>query len=340
MTVSKLYLFKRSNGFWYVLYTLDGRTKWKSTNCKNRSDALKKLSELDALLKSKPKPISFSSFIQDFLSYASVAYAKASCDIFRVALRNLQIISGDCRLTSLTYRHVDLYKAERLKSVSAASVNVELRALRTILNIAVRWNLLEANPFSRMQLVKIPETIPVFLTKDDYHKFMEVVGDHWSKDVFLFAVLTGMRRGEILNLKWGDVKLTERIAHIQSSLTYRVKAGKRRTIPLSDLAIKLLERRAMLSKSEFVFDMNGEGIKGNCVAKRFKKFVRIAGLNEKLHFHSLRHTFATWLVQEKVSIYEVQKLLGHSDISVTQIYSHLVSNELHDAVNKISVAAD
>ncbi len=60
-------------------------------------------------------------------------------------------------------------------------------------------------------------------------------------------------------------------------------------------------------------------------------------MSEKLHFHSLRHTFATWLVQEGVSIYEVQQLLGHSSISVTQVYSHLAASELHGAVNKIQV---
>lgn len=104
MTVSNLYLFKRPNGFWYVLNTAGGRKKWKSTKCRERSDALKKLTEL---IKSKPVTNQFSSFIDDFLSYASATYAKASVDIFKVGLRNLQAVSGDCKLTSITYRHVD-----------------------------------------------------------------------------------------------------------------------------------------------------------------------------------------------------------------------------------------
>jgi len=70
----------------------------------------------------------------------------------------------------------------------------------------------------------------------------------------------------------------------------------------------------------------------------FKRCVRKAGLSDKPHFHSFRHTFATWLVQEGVSIYELQKLLGHRSISVTQIHSHLAASELHSAVNKISVS--
>ena len=77
---------------------------------------------------------------------------------------------------------------------------------------------------------------------------------------------------------------------------------------------------------------------GNLLSKRFRLAVRAAGLDTGLHFHSLRHTFATWLVQERISIYEVQKLLGHSSIAITQVYSHLAPNELHHAVNKIEAS--
>lgn len=342
MTASQVYLFKRPNGFWYILYNADGRTKWKSTKCVNRGDALKKLTEFKELLKTKPKPSSnsFSSFTEEFLQYAEATYAKTSVDIFKVALRNFQSIVGDCQLASLNYRHVDLYKADRLRLVKPTTVNIELRSLRAILNVAVRWGMLEANPFSKMRQVRIPERMPLSFSKEDFQKFMQAVGDHCMRDVFLFGVITGMRRGEILNLKWSDIDFQEKLAYIQSSTTYRVKAGRRRTIPLGDTAMRLLERRFATRQSDLVFDYNGESFKGDHIAKRFKRFVRKAGLSEGLHFHSLRHTFATWLVQDRVSIYEIQKLLGHSDISVTQIYSHLVSSELHDAVNKISITLD
>jgi site-specific recombinase XerD len=73
------------------------------------------------------------------------------------------------------------------------------------------------------------------------------------------------------------------------------------------------------------------------LSNAFTKCVLTSGLSDKLHFHSLRHTFATWLVQSGVGIYEVQKLMGHSSISVTQVYAHLAPSELHGAVNRISV---
>ena len=76
------------------------------------------------------------------------------------------------------------------------------------------------------------------------------------------------------------------------------------------------------------------------VSHEFKAGVRPAGLSEGLHFHSLRHTFASWLVQEGVSIYEVQKLIGHTSVAMTQIYSHLAPGGLFNAVNKLAVIAN
>ena len=179
--------------------------------------------------------------------------------------------------------------------------------------------------------------MPAFFSKDDFQKFIPVVGNHHLRDVFLFAVMTGLRRGEILNLRWTDVSLNLKLLQVESSVSFHVKAGKRRTIPLSEQAIQLLQKQGVTAKSEYVFEHRGWRIKGIYVTHKFKHFVRVAGLDEGLHFYSCRHTAATWLVQNRVSLHEVQKLLGHSDISTTQIYSHFVSSELHDAANKISV---
>jgi len=73
------------------------------------------------------------------------------------------------------------------------------------------------------------------------------------------------------------------------------------------------------------------------VSHKLKDYIRIAKLNEKLHFHSLRHTFASWLAQDGVSLYELQRLLGHSDIAVTEVYSHLQPEQLHSTVYRIEI---
>jgi site-specific recombinase XerD len=108
---------------------------------------------------------------------------------------------------------------------------------------------------------------------------------------------------------------------------------------MSEAVFELLSRRQLTaSASSFVFHRKGLQLPGDYVQHKFKRYARKLGLSENVRFHTLRHTFATWLVQEGVSIYEVQKLLGHSDISVTQVYSHLAASELHSAVEKLRVA--
>ena len=73
------------------------------------------------------------------------------------------------------------------------------------------------------------------------------------------------------------------------------------------------------------------------ISKNFKRYAVLAGLDDKVHFHSLRHSFASLLVQAGVSLYEVQRLLGHSSPTVTQVYSHLQPDQMHETVNKISI---
>jgi integrase len=338
--LSKLYLFKRSNGFYYILFEEEGHRCWKSTRCTFKADALKVLTQFEELLNTKPKTANLAQFTADFLEFAEVNYAKPTVDIATIALRHLQQIAGDCLLTSLTPKHLDLYKTERLQAVRPTSVNVELRALRTIMNAAVRWKLLGSNPFSKMQLVRVPDLPPSYLTKEDFERLLSVIRDGQFRELIIFAVLTGMRRGEILNLRWQDVDLHHKVLQVESGPTFTVKCGKRRTIPLNEVAVHMLRGRLGRSLREYVFTLGGEKFAESHVTHKFKDYVRLAGLNERVKFHSLRHTFATWLVQEGVSIYEVQKLLGHSSISVTEAYAHLATSELHRAVNRIAVSVN
>ncbi len=95
----------------------------------------------------------------------------------------------------------------------------------------------------------------------------------------------------------------------------------------------------LLQNSQFIMNIfscvKAVDIQKDFISARFKKVVRECKLDDRYHFHSLRHTFASWLVQMGVPIYEVSKLLGHADIKTTQIYSHLRSNDLRDAVDSL-----
>jgi integrase len=336
MTVSNPSLFKRPNGFWYILFTVDGRRKWKSTRTGRKSEAIKLLRSFEDPPKEQPKSSKLSAFIDEFLTYARVNYARASTDIFIVCLRNLLAIAGDCALTSLEPRHVDLYKTQALPKKSPVTVNIELRSLRTIFNYALRWKLMDTNPFTRVPLVRVPELPPVHFTRQEFQAVLAAIDHDWLKEMVTFTLLTGMRRGEVANLKWSDVDLTRKLAHVHSTPTFRSKWGKQRMIPLNEWIVQRLSERFGNNGSEYVFTFEGTKVSESYLSHKFTDYVRAAGLMKKLHFHSLRHTFATWLVQDGVSIYEIQKLLGHSSIEMTQIYSHLQSEQLHETVNRIT----
>ena len=100
------------------------------------------------------------------------------------------------------------------------------------------------------------------------------------------------------------------------------------------MAFETIEKR-LPNVAQEIFTINGKSIQQDLFSKNFKKYVRKAKLNDKLNFHSLRHSFASWLVQAGVDVFRIQRLLGHADISTTMIYAHLRKDDLKVSVNTI-----
>jgi site-specific recombinase XerD len=286
----------------------------------------------------KAKHKLLSEFLTAFLSYAEGSFSKGTVAIYKATLRNFVEHIGNFPLANYTPQHFDVYKTERLKTIKAVTVNIELRTLRAFFNTAVRWKLLESNPF-KIQLVKVPENKPTFITKQDFQKLLNVIEEHWLKEVIVFAVSTGLRRGELVNLKWESVDLSRKLLYIESSATFRTKAGRMRIIPLNETAFFLLQSKQGKDTSGYAFSLNDKKLHADWITHLFKRYVRQVNLsNQNIHFHSLRHSFASWLAQDGTSVYVIKDLLGHSDVKTTQIYSHLQPESLHAEVNKISVS--
>lgn len=333
----RLYLYKRTNGRYYIGYKDGAKIRWKSTGESTKSEALRALARFQRRFSVTSESVSLSEFVTRFLTFAETSYSRKTLEIYQRVLLRFAASAGDKPLMAVTAEHFDQYKAERLKRVQPVSANIELRALRATFSTAKRWRLIESNPFSEVKLASVPERTPLFLTIQDAKQLLACIPEGWLREVVLFALLTGMRRGEVLNLKWENVDFTRRLVHIETSPSFKTKQGRRRTIPLNAKALYLVRSRQGKSSCEHVFSLNDRPIYGNWVQHLFKRYVRRAGLDERVHFHSLRHTFASWLVQNGASLYEIQKLLGHSGPQVTQIYAHLSPSELHGTVDKIVI---
>lgn len=336
-----MFLSKSPSGIYLYYSDILGKRKKVSTRHTLKTNALKFLQFFNVEEERKRatlKNASLQSFITDFLSYATGNYSKSTVTIYRSALNRLLSIAGNVPLASITAHHFDTYRVERLTSISPVSVNIELRTLRASFNTALRCGLIERNPFAQVKLASLPETRPIFFSKEDFQKLLNAIKEGWLKEIVVFATLTGLRRGEIVNLHWSDVSFDRKTLTVQSSPTFKTKQGKRRVVPLNDMASYLLQSRAKREISELVFTLNEKAISAGWLSHKFKYYVYECRFkNDRLHFHSLRHTFASWLVQDGVSIYAVKELLGHSDVKTTQVYSHLAESHLKESINRISL---
>jgi len=220
--------------------------------------------------------------------------------------------------------------------MNKVSANIYLRTLKAAFGIAVRFKLIEDNPFRNCKLFRVPPNEPAYVTKEGFAALLAALEKSWLRYIVVVAVLTGMRRGELVNLRWNDIDLRNRLIHIRNKEDFIVKSMRPRSIPINQDLLALLLR--IPKGSEFLFiDEKGRPLKGSYVAKKFKQAARGCGLSERIHFHSLRHTYASWLVQSSTPLVEVQKLLGHSSVITTQIYSHLEENHLRAAAERIQL---
>ena len=338
MAKSRTRLFKRTNGTWYIAYHDDDKVRWKSTHTSIKQEALEFLLDFHQESRTGVRKILLTEFVKEFVTLQSNAIRKSTLErIYLRAFKIFETICGDKPLGSYTLRDVEFFKSRRLETCGPTTVNIEFRTLRAAFNCAVKWQFLKENPFSRSSKLRVPEKLPVYFSKEDFRDFFAQVQEPVLKDVYIFAALTGLRLGEILNLDWQRVNLERRMIVVANSAGFSTKTGKARVVPMNNAVLEIMVRReATKGSCDAVFHLGGRRLKHSYVQHNFKRYVRRAKLNDELRFHSLRHTFATWLVQGGVNIYEVQKLLGHSDVRTTEIYSHLTASELQGAVDKIS----
>ena len=334
-----MFLSKSPYGIYYLYYKNEfGRTHKVSTRARLKSDALKFLMSFNIDRERRTSPKLFSQFYSEFIEFSKNNLREGTVELYGITKKFFLEIIGDVTLESLTPFHWDKYKSLRLTKVSPVTVNIELRNLRSLLNKALRWNCISKNPFSLQALCYVPEKFPEYFTKEEFSSFYNTIKEDWFKDLILFGVLTGMRRSEIINLQWKNIDLEKKTIQIVSSPSFRTKAGKKRIIPIHNKLIPMLQQKFNADSEFYVFTYIDRKISGNFITHKFKDIVTLSGVKKKgLHIHSLRHTFASWLVQDGVPLYEVQKLLGHSTITVTEIYAHLQPFQLHNTVNKIHI---
>lgn len=335
-----MFLSKRSNGFYYLYYEDENGTKRKvSTRSRRKSDALKFVNEFKNREREKRKRIknvSLSKFKDEYLEYSQHNHTEGTKrKHFQSAFNEFIRHVGDLPLNAITYKQIETFLSAKRTKASAWTARRCYIALSSAFETARKWGYIRENIFRQIKRPEPPEQRPLFLTKEQFKQLIDTVGNQDFRELTITAVSTGLRLAELTNLEWEHVDLIRRIVHVVNTSEHTTKNKKSRSIPISEQLYRLLAQRKERSVCRYVFHRNLRKYNDEYVSKQFKKYVRKAKLNDKVHFHTLRHTFASWLVMNGTSIYEVSKLLGHSSVTVTMMYAHLQPETRHDTVNKI-----
>ena len=265
------------------------------------------------------KRISFETAVEEFLEKYSEPNKKSyKRDI--VSSKPLLKFFKAKMIYDITPNSVDDYRMHRLKTpsragkpITKATINRETAFLKTLLNYAVKRKWLGENPLLGYKLYREEPKKPNAITKEQFDSVYDKAADH-LKPILLMALHTGMRRNEVLSLKWKNVHLDERYIHIEKS-----KSNKIRNIGINKVLHKALNSLKYTTPEDNVFTYKGKPIID--IKRAFNAALRRAGV-EKFVFHDLRHTFATNLVMSGFDLRTVQELLGHQSIMMTMRYSH------------------
>ena len=237
---------------------------------------------------------------------------------------------------------VNYMQSEKNNNKANSSILRSVSSLRKFFQYLAQEKIIEKDPMLLIDTPKKKQHLPQVLTKEEVEKLLrspntgQVLG---LRDRVMLELMyaTGLRISEIINLKLEDLHLT------MGTLQTLGKGHKERIVPVGDEAIKwvnryLEEARPKLLKqkrSNYLFlNFHGNNLTRQGVWKNLKAEVRKAGIQKNITPHTLRHSFATHILENGADLRIVQKLLGHADISTTQIYTHLSNKQLADIYNR------
>jgi site-specific recombinase XerD len=281
----------------------------------------------------RPGNITFSEFVSQYLDYCIATKSGSTVKTDRYALQTFEKYIGNVQLSEITTDKIEEFRLHLLRKVSPNSTNVVLRHLKSAMSWAAQRGLISASPATKVKLNRVPRNTHMrFLDEAEIQRLRDAIGDDKQlRSVVDFALWTGLRRNEIINLQWSDIDLHRNVLIVRNKEGFRTKSGKSRSIPLNAQLVVMLTgmKTAGSRPTDRVFPINYW-----TVGQHFRRAARVAGLGE-ITLHTLRHSFASHLIMAGADIRSVQELLGHHDLTVTQIYSHLSGDHLANTVEKL-----
>jgi integrase len=238
-------------------------------------------------------------------------------------------------LSGLALAHIDKSKLDEIIAVKKAegvkprTVNAVINLIRVILRKAkFEWDWLAGSDLPKFKALEEPKRRVRFLSHEEAQRLLAELPDH-LRPVVIFSLETGLRLSNVTGLRWSEVDLARRSAWVYAD---EIKNRKKAlTVPLSNTAVVAI-REQIGKHTEFVFTYNGEPMR--YINKRaWRKALKRAGI-ENFRWHDLRHTWASWHIQDGTPIPILQELGGWEDVAMVRKYAHLGDEHLAQYVNR------
>jgi integrase len=236
------------------------------------------------------------------------------------ARKFILFIGGDIPACSLTLQHFDCYTNERKRrGLAVDSINIDIRNLKRMFGLAVDYKLLDESPCRNLKRLRSSRKQPVHVSEGDFAKIYGAARQQWLKDVILFAVHTGLRRGELVNLTWDNYDADQHSISVVNSSEHETKTGDERVVPLDDTANRLVLSRLARGTKYIFTGTSGNKIPLKYLTRQFAAACKAAGVPGVM-FKSLRSTCACAMRDAGAKLEDVQHILGHANAATTLKY--------------------
>ena len=280
----------------------------------------------------KKDSITFSHLAETYIeNYAKVKKRSWKTDKGYIE-KSMNPFFKDALISRITPLDIEKYIKCRLDDgVTRTTVNRCLQILKRMFNLAIDWGYTVENPVRKVRLFSEKDNLKErILDVGEEVRLLEASPEH-LKPIIIMALNTGMRRGEILGLRWANIDFERKIIKVD-----KTKSGDQRFIEMNSTLLELLRRLRMANPgSEYVFSNFRTRQPFVEVGKAFRRACKVAGI-AGVRFHDLRHTFASRLIEAGVDIITVKELLGHSSVKITERYTHTRNELKRRAVEKLA----
>ncbi len=319
-------IYKRGKVYWFQ-FVYSGVRYRESTHVTNKTEAInveaRRRTEIIMGKTCKETP-SFSDFVEEFLIWSQAQNKSSTHKRYRVSSKPLlKFYRG--KVSEIDVASVERFKVARLKECSSAGVNRDLAALRYMMNLAIRQGYIESNPVKVKFLQEGPGEMRI-LSHDEERLYLEN-SPPVLKDIAILMLQTGMRPKEVYSIRKEDV-------HPDFVFIPKGKTRfARRTIPLTEEAVAILERRSREAKGAYLFPSRSNPDKPMTICRSHLTVCRKIGFEFRLY--DLRHTFGSRSAMAGVDLPTLKELMGHSSIALTMRYVHPTPEHKVEAIKKL-----